>query len=66
FDSTSRLTMRHRTVHFRSSSQYVPDTFDDVFSTVAHDHAFFFLNAAALGGLKPAPASRLREANYHL
>jgi hypothetical protein len=32
--------MPHRAVHFRSSSQYVPDIFDDAFSTVAHDHAF--------------------------
>jgi len=56
--------MRHRTVCFRSSPQYSPDIFVD---------AFFLgrslprlLNAAAPGGLKPAPVSRLREAFSHL
>src|ERR1035437_8946500 len=33
------FTMRHRTVCFRSSSQYVPNTFTDAFSTVVHHHA---------------------------
>src|SRR6266702_4015295 len=39
-DSSFRgLTMRHRTVHFRSSSQYVPAILKDDFSTVAHHHS---------------------------
>jgi hypothetical protein len=41
FDSVLKLfTMRHRTVHFRSSSQYVPAILKNDFSTVAHYHAF--------------------------
>jgi hypothetical protein len=34
------ITMRHRTVCFRSSPQYSPDIFADAFSSVAHHHAF--------------------------
>src|SRR5215472_3183435 len=58
------LTMRHRTVRFRSSSQRSPD--------VLSGRLFLgrspprLLGAAAPGGLKPAPESRLREASSHL
>src|SRR5580693_3170006 len=56
--------MRHRTVCFRSSSQHSPD--------VLIGRLFLgrspprLLNAAAPGGLKPTPESRLREALSHL
>src|ERR1051326_893602 len=56
--------MRHRTVRFRSSSQHSPD--------VLIGRLFLgrspprLLNAAAPGGLKPTPESRLREALSHL
>ena len=50
--------------HQRFACAHLSDTHltfsTNAFSTVAHYHAFF--NAAALGGLKPAPAGRLREA----
>jgi len=51
--------MRHRTVCFRSSSQYSPDIFDDAFSSVAHHTP---IKRSGTGRLKPAPVSRLREA----
>jgi hypothetical protein len=47
-------------VHFRSSSYYSPDGFTAAFYLIAHYRVFWI--AAASGGLKPAPASRLREA----
>jgi len=64
FDSALGLTMRRRTVCFRSSSQYTPATPQGM--TFARSLTTAPLNAAAPGGLKPAPASRLRKANSHL
>jgi hypothetical protein len=58
------LTMRHRTVRFRSSSQRSPDVlFGRLFLGRSPPR---LLNAAAPGGLKPTPESRLREACSHL
>src|SRR3954452_6220669 len=56
--------MRHRSVRFRSSSQRSPDALlGRLFLGRSPPR---LLNAAAPGGLKPAPASRLREAFSHL
>ena len=64
FDSTLELTVRHRTVRLRSSSQYVPDVLSErLFPSRSRPH---LLDAAALGGLISAPASRFREADSHL
>jgi hypothetical protein len=58
------LTMRHRTVCFRSSSQRSPDVlFGRLFLGRSPPR---LLSAAAPGGLKPTPESRLREAYSHL
>ena len=65
FDSSyESLTMRHRLVRFRSSSQRSPDI---LFGRLFHGRSPpRLLNAAAPGGLKPTPESRLREAFSHL
>ena len=65
FDSAfNEVTMRHRTVCFRSSPQHTPDVLNGrLFHSRSPPR---LLNAAAPGGLKPAPASRLREAVSHL
>jgi hypothetical protein len=51
-------------VHLHSPPWNIPDTFNSAFSLVAHDHIIY--NVAAQGGLKSAPACRLRWANHHL
>ena len=65
FDSAfNEITMRHRTVRFRSSSQRSPDV---LLGRLFHGRSPpRLLNAAAPGGLKPTPESRLREAFSHL
>src|SRR5215472_16657459 len=56
--------MRHRTVRFRSSSQRSPDV---LCGRLFHGRSPpRLLSAAAPGGLKPTPESRLREAHSHL
>ena len=52
--------MRHQRFRLRSSFRYSPDVLDErLFHSRSPPRLF---NAAALGGLKPAPAGRLREA----
>jgi hypothetical protein len=64
FDSALGITMRLRTVCFRSSSQYIPAIPQGM--TFPGRSPPRLLNAAAPGGLKPTPTSRLREAYSHL
>src|SRR5437879_6211154 len=59
-----QLTMHRRTVCLRSSSRNVPSALVGRFFLGRSPPRL--LNAAAPSGLKPAPASRLREACSHL
>jgi hypothetical protein len=59
-----QLTMHRRTVCLRSSSRNVPSALVGRFFLGRSPPRL--LNAAAPSGLKPAPASRLREAYSHL
>jgi hypothetical protein len=57
------LSTRHQTVHFHSSPGSSPDAFTTPSPRRSPPR---LLNAAARGGLEPAPTSRLRRAYLHL
>jgi hypothetical protein len=62
--SSKRISTRHRTVYFRSSSWPTPDAITSrLFRNAQHER---LLTAAPCGGLRPPPARRPRGAFPHL
>ena len=60
--------MRHRTVYFRSSPRYVPDIFQDAFSTVVHHHAVSVRSSTGqfeANSCKPTPGGQLPSLVQH-